>query len=391
MAGQGDTQARLWFYSNYLGFSGSLPSSSTSSGGHGESAIVPKVLNPVKHWAVVLEYMRIKDPIQVNKRVLYEADNERGLLVAKYIAHGEDEEEEWRQKPGFDKQDHGMVTANEARARNYCEGFNQLKIKYVATEDNCQRFVEEFVANVLIDAKISMPTTVREAKSWFSSVASTSLASLSNFGSAALVKDYVLKSRIGEGPLEMMVKEAIKQLNLNGFGKVSILAESPLKEYMAEEGKQLVLTTFGEVTENVLNASRGAFTWWNLLQIPVELIVGKLMKSAKFTDLEAYGGKKLASCLTAAGVGGFAGGPAGSLASVALWIATEVIATFVKCLLAKMFGDGFSSIFGESETLELIKSIYRYFEIKITCGLNASLKRMMDYMESTQSRQKKLA
>ena len=122
------------------------------------------------------------------------------------------------------------------------------------------------------------------------------------------------------------MKEAIEQISINGFGKISVLAESPIKEYMAEEGKQLVLTALGEATENLLNFSRGAFTWWNLLQIPVEFIVGKLMKSKGFTDLEAYGGKKMASALTASGVGFVAGGPFGLLGSLAFWIATEIIA-----------------------------------------------------------------
>ena len=45
-----------------------------------------------------------------------------------------------------------------------------------------------------------------------------------------------------------------------------IWIESPIKEYMAQEGKQLILTSFGEMTENMLNAGRGAFSWWNLLQ-----------------------------------------------------------------------------------------------------------------------------
>ena len=69
--------------------------------------------------------------------------------------------------------------------------------------------------------------------------------------------------------------------------------------------------------------------------------MGKLMRSNGFTDLQAYGGKKLASCLTAAGVGLLAG-PFGCLASVAFWIATEVVTTLFKCMLAKLFGEGFT-------------------------------------------------
>ena len=189
----------------------------------------------------------------------------------------------------------------------------------------------------------------------------------------------------------MLVKELITKINLNGFGQISILTESPIKEYMAEEGKKLILTSLGEATENWLNFSRGAFNWYNLLQIPVELIVGRLMKSAGFTNLQAYGGKKLASCLTAIGVGAVAGGPFGVLGSLAFWIAAEIVATLVKLLLGKIFGEGFTTMFGGSESIELIKSIYRFFEIKISSGVDASLEWMREYMEKTQTRTKKLA
>ena len=188
-----------------------------------------------------------------------------------------------------------------------------------------------------------------------------------------------------------MAKEAIEQISLNGFGSISLLNQSPFREFMTKEGKQLVLSSLGEMTENMLNAGRGAFSWWNLLQIPVELIVGKLMSAKGFTDLEAYAGKKLASSMTAAGVGFMAGGPFGALGSVAMWIAMEVGACLVKCLLAKSFGEQFTNIFGESETLKLIKSIYRYFQMKWEGGMNASIDWMVDYIRANQNRQKQLA
>ena len=279
---QVEKRGRIWFYCRDLDFTASL-STSTSS----QSSVTggPKAL---KHWAVILDDLDDDDPSEVSKRILYEANNVGGLLVARDEAHGNNEEKkDWKQKSGFIKEDHGMVTFNEAKAKSYCEDFNRLKIKYVATKDNCQRFVDEFIANLLPDAKISLPTTIKEVKPWLGSASSTLLNSLSNVGSGTLIKDLVIKSRIGGQ--EWMFKEAIQQINLNGFGRISILSESPIKEYMAQEGKQLILTSFGEMTENMLNAGRGAFSWWNLLQIPVELIVGKLMRSNRFTDLQAYG------------------------------------------------------------------------------------------------------
>ena len=118
--------------------------------------------------------------------------------------------------------------------------------------------------------------------------------------------------------------------------------------------------------------------------------MGKLMKYSGFTDLQSYGAKKLASLLTAAGVGALAG-PFGVLGSVAFWIASEIVATLIKVILSKVFSDRFTNIFGESQTCDLIKSIYRYFEIKMRSGLDASLHWMKDYLMPTQDEQKKLA
>ena len=115
-----------------------------------------------------------------------------------------------------------------------------------------------------------------------------------------------------------------------------------------------------------------------------------LMRKTGFTDLQAYGGKKLASCLTAVGVGLISGGPWGCLASLAFWIASEIVATLIKLLLAKLIGKAFTEKFGESETWDLIKSVYKFFEVKIKSGLNASLIWMEEYMKSTQCGQKKL-
>ena len=379
-----ESSCRIWFYSRDVDATASLSTSTSSqSSSQSSSTGAPKAL---KHWAIILDYMSTRNPSQVNKRMLYEALNTEGLLVARFLGHAGDEEEDWKNKSGFMREDHGMVTVNEERAKNYCDNFNQRKIKYVATRDNCQRFVDEFIANLLPDAAISLPTSIKEIKTGLFSVSSTALNSLSNLGSATLIENLVIKSLGNANGYDLMFKEAIKQINLNGFGKISILKRSPFKEFMEKEGKTLILSCLGEMTENMLNFSRGAFSWWNLLQVPVELIVGKLMSSTGFTDLQAYGGKKLASCLTAAGVGALAGGPFGCLGSVAFWIASEVVTTLFKCLFAKLGGKRYTETFGgESDTLKLIGSIYRYFEMKMKNGLVASLKWMADYMESTQS------
>ena len=384
MAQVEEKEVRLWLYCRDLGFTASLGSSKQGSS---RSTGAPKAL---KHWAVVVDFMSDRNPERVNKRVLYEANKVGDLLVATEVQHGEDEENDWKAKAGFVKKDLGMAKANETRNKNYCEAFNEEKIEYVATKDNCQKFANDFLASVFPDSTICLPASfeaaAKEAKPWFSSVSSASSISLSNLGLAALVKK-IMVSTIENGTFGPIIKEAISSVNFNGIGKGSLLAQDAIKNFMVQEGKQLILSASGEMIENLMSATRGAFTWWNLLQIPVELVVGKLMKCAGFTDLEAYGGKKVASFLTAAGVGLIVGGPFGLLGSVAFWIGAEVVATLIRCLLAKFY----PKYFDGSDTVKLIKSIYRFFKVKVESGLHIGLDRMLEYMESTQKRGKKLA
>ena len=129
-----DKRARLWFYSRSLdAFSSrdlrssseckSVNSSVTVSG----SNSLLSNTNATKHWALVLDYMskNPETPNKVNKRILYEATDVGGLLVAWKTEHGEDEEDEWKKMPGFEKEDHGEVFINEQRASQYCEEFNK--------------------------------------------------------------------------------------------------------------------------------------------------------------------------------------------------------------------------------------------------------------------------
>ena len=109
---QVEKRGRIWFYCRDLDFTASL-STSTSS----QSSVTggPKAL---KHWAVILDDLDDDDPSEVSKRILYEANNVGGLLVARDEAHGNNEEKkDWKQKSGFIKEDHGMVTFNEAKAK----------------------------------------------------------------------------------------------------------------------------------------------------------------------------------------------------------------------------------------------------------------------------------
>merc|ERR1719348_387588 len=102
-------KTRLWFYSkNIEGVSSSLQISSKEK----------PLANALKHWAVVLDYMCEDDPKELDKRILYEANNEQGYLVAEANPHGTGNERKWKNSSGFERADHGVYDANEERAKN---------------------------------------------------------------------------------------------------------------------------------------------------------------------------------------------------------------------------------------------------------------------------------
>ena len=227
------------------------------------------------------------DSCRLNKRILYDANDPEGFLLSRELFFGQDEEEDWKSQKGFSEKNHGDFPFNEALAKSYCSAFNERKIKYVATSDNCQMFVNEFLANLLPDSTISLPPLANETFFWLSGISSALLDSIGSVGSAALIEKALLAhaSRTGVSPI---IQEVLKDISLNGIGEITVLSEGPIKELMAKEGQHLILSVFGEMTENMFNAGRGAFSWLNLIQIPVEMIVCKLMKSNGFTNVQAF-------------------------------------------------------------------------------------------------------
>merc|ERR1712131_6372 len=130
-----------------------------------------------------------------------------------------------------------------------------------------------------------------------------------------------------------MAKKGLTDLNFKLGGPLSLLELEPVKEYMKEYGEKLILTSYGEIVEGYANAAKGAFSLWNLLAIPANIVVGKLMKDKGFTDLAIFFGK-IATSSSIHGVVGFcAGGPAEALASVALCIVSEVVVGMLMELL----------------------------------------------------------
>jgi hypothetical protein len=86
----------------------------------------------------------------------------------------------------------------------------------------------------------------------------------------------------------------------------------------------------------MLSFSKGAFSPWQFLQIPVEILTKQLVKAHGFKTYTpeernafAYALSKVTSLTTAACVG-LVAGPFGVLGGVAFWIAAEAVSYFVR-------------------------------------------------------------
>ena len=129
--------------------------------------------------------------------------------------------------------------------------------------------------------------------------------------------------------------------------------------------------------ERLLQGMKGGITWWQLLQIPVELGTRWLVESSWFktmmkeelgfdvTDDDAYVVSKMASLSTAAVVGGVVTGGWGIIGGVALWFAAELVsftlrwlAGWVSTWFTKDGSDYFDKYLGPSQTMKLMKWIF---------------------------------
>ena len=242
----------------------------------------------LKHWGIMVHFMHGGE---VDKKVIYDAgqDPRSGRLVAKatYVGRREAEYDEWREDPGFeDRMVSHICGVDDEKAQEFIKGFNELKMSYSALMENCQKFVKDFIAFFQLES--SLPPTIwertRDCLLASSTALSGSVRGCSNIGLAVATKELVLKSLKNSGELAIA---AVEQISIQSAGAVSLLEQSPIKEFLVKEGKRAALTAFGEMTENLLNASKGAFSPWNLLQIPVELITKPLLKWFGASDVQA--------------------------------------------------------------------------------------------------------
>ena len=98
--------------------------------------------NSVKHWAIVIEW--IDSNGNIRKKMVYEAFNRYGNLVAENGTLDETKIQEWQARNGSQKIDLGKFrNIDQDHCETFITRFNKKSIKYKVTSDNCQRFAKE--------------------------------------------------------------------------------------------------------------------------------------------------------------------------------------------------------------------------------------------------------
>ena len=119
-------QARVWLYTRDLdAMATSMPVSASASGNTASGTTVMGQV--VKHWGIVFDYLTEDDEDEVDCSIIYEANNENGLLQAKKRNFRKKLfATEWENKPGFYKEDMGKFrTVDEERAEHDERGGRQ--------------------------------------------------------------------------------------------------------------------------------------------------------------------------------------------------------------------------------------------------------------------------
>lgn len=330
----------------------------------------------MKHWGVILHIY--EGDLKERPMLIQALRNDDGKLYCEMETYYSKIEVKWRNTPGYNEEVLPLdrtVSFDERQLRNFIEGYNALKKDYNVIFSNCQEFIRDLLAHLdleeIFHKILAYPfkKSLTEAFSW---------------SSESLVRGSTLVA-IGQ-KLEIIGVEALKKelgSNIGLFGKESVTMlkdaagsefGSTLIEEALKESINLLRNAGGELVDRLLyEMSKGALTWWQLLQIPVELITRKLLETewAKENinmDLDrAYVLSKQASLGTAVATGGVVGGGApGMGGAVIMWIGAEVVSFTLRILcgwistfVTEDKTDFFVKYIGKSRTLGVIKNSWK--------------------------------
>ena len=136
-------QARVWLFAKNLSMLGSAD-----------------VAPAYKHWAAVVEYL--DEEGQVDMQELYEVGrSEEGDVVAFNMAFSSRLDREWMNEPGAEKRYLGERTINQKAVLTFCKRVTSKKEKYSAFNNNCQKFVKEFVT-LLDGGELALPPGAKD-------------------------------------------------------------------------------------------------------------------------------------------------------------------------------------------------------------------------------------
>ncbi|XP_063728764.1 uncharacterized protein LOC134856340 [Symsagittifera roscoffensis] len=276
----------------------------------------------------------------------------------------------WDNKPGFKERKVDISRQPAVYDSRYLKAFiesvNLAKQSYMWVTRNCQEFIRDLMVFLEIeDSWACFFKTAQQAIgvgiSWLSRGSSQSSSCL-------------LRQILNITPA--FIQDAVKSgANFIGRRPLVLGASEGVIDFIKEILKSLIINAQHELVEAVINATRGAFTWWQLLQIPVELGVRLLMESEWFQETFGYhdpGGKwaYAASKLASVGVAGLVGlcvtgGGWGFFGAVLVWFVQELLtfglrmlSGFVSTHYTHDGGDFFDKWIGESKTLQLFNWIF---------------------------------
>jgi len=334
----------------------------------------------------------------VGQQLLEAGDNGEGKLQAKGPTDYKLKRKAWKRAPGFAESDVPVkepVPFKEGNIETFVQKFNANAGDYSLLMNNCQ----EFVRQLLTELKIENIWGLSGIKSNMMKVAAWSAASSTSLSRTAF--DTIGKEivKIGRGPGSRKLLDKISLTSSQSISLLGEIAKTAKGKAAAEAGKDLALNATGELIERMMQGMQGALTWWQLLQIPVEVGTKWMMESKWFKTLmkeelgwnvddnHSYAVSKAASLATATAVGGVVTGGAGIVGAVLFWFAAELVtfglrwlAGYVSSWFTKDGSDYFEQWLGPSQTMKLLKWVV---------GENpqtAILEYMKRYIMSTQTK-----
>eukprot|EP00092_Neocalanus_flemingeri_P007874 GFUD01008500.1.p1 GENE.GFUD01008500.1~~GFUD01008500.1.p1 ORF type:complete len:382 (-),score=86.66 GFUD01008500.1:163-1308(-) len=346
--------------------------------------------SPVKHWGVLLKITDC-DGDQMNK--LVDAGDNQGKLWCRMV-DWVTVKPKWKDAAGYSEKPFPMestIPYEETELEEFLENFNSRKKDYRMIFNNCHEFVRELLNTLDLGYILSQMYSLKQMM-----VSTVKWSANSGVSASARPALQFIGTKILEAGGGALTAEAMKSISLIGGGSINFLKElvaTKTGAILKEEGKRLILSATGEMIERMINGMIGAFTWWQLLQIPVEIGTKLLLESKWFKDIsgveydpdEVYRITKYNSIITAATVGGVVAGPAGIGGAIAMWFAAEIVTFGLRVLcgwissfFTKDGSDYFDQWIGPSKTLSILKKIFG--------GSEDALNFMIKYMNTTQKK-----